>query len=67
MRIGEILKIERNKRKMTQQEIADYLHIARAAYTLYETGTNTPTTENILKLAELYNCSTDYLLGRYKS
>ena len=65
MKICEILKAERMKRKMTQEEVAQYLNIGRVAYTLYETGKNIPTTESILKLAELYNVSTDYLLGRY--
>ena len=60
-----ILRAERLKRAKTQQQIADYLHITREAYTLYETGKNMPTTENLIKLADLYNCSVDYLLGRY--
>lgn len=66
METKEILKMERLNRNMTQQEIADYLKIGRVSYTMYETGKNTPTTENIIKLADLYNVSTDYLLGRKK-
>lgn len=66
MKTNEILKTERTKRGYTQQQIADILNVSRVAYTLYENGKNTPTTDNILKLAELYNVSTDYLLGRYK-
>lgn len=65
MEIKDILKTERKKQGKTQQQIADILNMARASYAKYETGANTPTTENILKLAKLYNCSTDYLLGRY--
>lgn len=64
--IKDILKKLRKENKYTQQQIADKLCISRAAYSLYETGTNTPTIENILKLAEIYKVSTDYLLGRYK-
>ena len=65
MEIKDILIQERKKRGLTQAEVAKILNIGRVAYTLYETGKNIPTTESILKLAELYNCSTDYLLGRY--
>ncbi len=65
MEIKDILKLERKKQDKTQQQIADYLNMARGSYAKYETGANTPTTDNILKLAKLYNCSTDYLLGRY--
>ncbi len=65
MDIKDILKNERKKRGLTQQNIADHLKMERGSYAKYETGANIPTTENIIKLAELYNVSTDYLLGRY--
>lgn len=60
----DILTEERKKRGYTQEDVAKYLNIARGSYAKYETGTNTPTTENIIKLADLYSLSTDYLLGR---
>ena len=63
MKTKDILRIERLKRNLTQEDIAKYLNIARASYAQYETGKNTPTTENIIKLAELYRVSTDYLLN----
>lgn len=65
MEIKDILIEERKKRGLTQAEVAKILNIGRVAYTLYETGKNVPTTDNILKLADLYKVSTDYLLGRY--
>lgn len=58
-----ILRIERIKRGYTQEDVAQYLNMGRASYAQYETGKNTPTTENIIKLAYLYNVTTDYLLG----
>jgi len=64
METKDILRNEREKRNLTQKQVAEYLHISREAYTVYETGKNTITTENLIKLAELYNCTTDYLLGR---
>jgi transcriptional regulator with XRE-family HTH domain len=65
MEIKEILKTERIKHNLSQQEIADYLKVKRETYTMYEIGKNIPPTYNIIKLADLYKCSTDYLLGRY--
>lgn len=59
----DILKMERIKRGLTQEDIAKMLNMARASYAQYETGKNIPTTENIIKLAEIYRLSTDYLLG----
>lgn len=66
MEVKEILKAERQKHQMTQQQVADYLQIARGSYAKYETGANTPTTDSLVKLADLYKCSVDYLLGRFK-
>lgn len=66
MDVKDILKTERKKHQMTQQQIADYLKMARGSYAKYETGANMPTTEALIKLADLYKCSVDYLLGRYK-
>lgn len=66
MEINEILKKEREERNLTQQEMAEKLNISRVAYTLYETGKNTPTIENLKKIADLYNVSLDYLAGRYE-
>ena len=63
MKTKDILRIERLKRNLTQEDVAKILNIARASYAQYETGKNPPTTESIIKLAELYRVSTDYLLG----
>lgn len=66
MTIAERLKEERIKNKLTQQEVANYLNIGRVSYTMYETGKNIPTTESLIKLADLFKCSIDYLVGRYE-
>ena len=58
----DILKLERIKRGWTQEDVAKMLNMGRASYAQYETGKNTPTTENIIKLAKIYNVTTDYLL-----
>jgi transcriptional regulator with XRE-family HTH domain len=64
--LRETLIEERKKHKMTQQEVADYLNMARGAYAQYETGKNVPPVTTLTKIAELYKCSVDYLLGRFK-
>lgn len=50
--------------KWTQQFIAQQVEVARVTYTSYENGTKTPPTDILLKLAIIFNVSTDYLLGR---
>lgn len=49
---------------MTQKQIATYLGIKQNVYSRYERGFQTIPLEHLIKLADLYNVSTDYLLGR---
>ena len=47
----------------TQQDMADLLHINRRTYAAYENGVNAVPLDILVKLAELYHTSADYLLG----
>lgn len=49
--------------QMTQRQVADIMGVERSTYTYYELGKSKPNIELIVKLAQLYNVSTDYLLG----
>lgn len=51
----------------TQKEIADYLHIKQTTYSKYELGKINIPVEMLEKLADYYNVSVDYLLGRTKN
>jgi transcriptional regulator with XRE-family HTH domain len=59
------LKEKRQKFKLTQQQIADALKINQVTYQGYEKGKHEPDLKTLLKLADLFETSTDYLLGRY--
>ncbi|MBT9282088.1 MAG: helix-turn-helix domain-containing protein [Hydrogenibacillus schlegelii] len=54
----------RKSRGLTQQEIADKLKISRSTYAQYELGRRRPDYETLLGLANIFNVSIDYLLGR---
>lgn len=58
------LKILRKEKKVTQSELADILGIARTTYANYEQGTREPDNTTLNKLADFFEVSTDYLLGR---
>ena len=65
----EVLNFEniRNLRidnSYTQQQIADYLNIKQNTYSQYETGALNYPVDILMKLADLYDVSVDYLLGR---
>ncbi len=47
-----------------QQEVADYLNIKQTTYSKYELGKINIPIEIFVKLADYYNVSVDYLLGR---
>ena len=58
------LKELRTEAGLTQKEIADKLKIGQNSYSNWEKGIRTPIFPTLEKLAELFNVSTDYLLGK---
>ena len=58
------LKDLREDRNMTQQAIAERLHIRQNTYSQYENGVRQIPIELLCALADLYSTSVDYLLGR---
>lgn len=55
----------RIKKNMTQGEIAYSIGVARTTCAGYETGQNEPDLKTLVKIADLYGVSLDYLAGRY--
>lgn len=49
---------------LSQKQIAEILGMSQTGYSKYETGENDIPTVILIKLADFYNTSTDYLLGR---
>ncbi len=47
----------------TQKEVAEYLFCDQSLYSKYERGVRDVPVNIIIKLAKLYNTSTDYILG----
>ena len=54
----------REDNDITQKALADHLHIRQNTYSQYETGVISLTAEVLIKLADYYNVSVDYLLDR---
>ena len=52
----------REDNDMTQQEVADYLNTSQTMYARYERGANELPIRHLIKLAELYGVSVDYIL-----
>ena len=54
----------REDKDLTQKDIANILNISQRGYSHYETGNNDIPTEMLIRLADFYGTSVDYLLGR---
>ena len=57
------LRYLRGYNAVTQREIADALCIDRSTYAYYELGRTEPSLLMLVRLAKLYDVTTDYLLG----
>lgn len=58
------LKKIRQEHKLTQIELANMLGISQKSYSHWETQKTEPNYENLVKLADLFEVSLDWLFGR---
>lgn len=58
------LKDLREDKDMTQTQVSEVLGIQQTVYSRYERGFQTIPVEHLIKLADFYEVSTDYILGR---
>ncbi|MED0665755.1 helix-turn-helix domain-containing protein [Bacillus badius] len=65
--LGDRLKELRQQRKLTQEEFAQKMGISRGTYAHYEINKRQPDYGTLQKIADFYNVTTDYLLGRTDS
>lgn len=54
----------REDRDLKQKDVAQMLGMSQTGYSKYETGENDIPTQILIKLADFYNTTVDYLLGR---
>lgn len=54
----------RKENKKTQEEIANYLYVRQTTYSKYERGAINIPIDVIIRLADYYDVSVDYLVGR---
>ncbi|MGF6990381.1 transcriptional regulator with XRE-family HTH domain [Lachnospiraceae bacterium PM6-15] len=64
MDLGSKISNLRKKLKMNQREFAKAIGVSNGAVAMWETNKRQPDLETLLKLANFFNVSTDYLLGK---
>jgi len=62
--LGSRLKSLRGKKKITQRELAQVLKVPRDTVANWEINRGTPNIETISEIADYFDVSADYLLGR---
>lgn len=64
LKLPERLHSLRKERKLTQEDTAKELKIALSSYRRYESGGREPTASVLVQMADFYDVSLDYLVGR---
>ena len=59
----ERMKALRKEYKLTQQQLAYELNVSRSCIASWETGDRIPNIQNLKDMTDLYNVTSDYLLG----
>ena len=62
--VGERLRALREAMKMTQSQVGELLGVPQTSVFRYENGTHTPTAEGLLRYADYFDVSLDYIFGR---
>jgi transcriptional regulator with XRE-family HTH domain len=60
---GKRLKALRKREKMSAEELAEYLGVGRQQIVRYEAEQTEVTSDKVLKIAQFFDVTTDYLLG----
>ena len=62
MNIERIIEL-REKKGLSQSELAEQIGVTRQAVNAYEKGTRQPSPAVIVNIAKVLDCTTDYILG----
>lgn len=63
MKTGEKIRYLRTKNNITSKQLSKILDISESSISLYENGKRTPNIELIIRIADFFKVSTDFLLG----
>lgn len=64
MKIGEMILKKRQAAGMTQEQLAAQVPCSRTIIAQYEIGLKTPSVSIVARLADVFGCTVDELIGR---
>ena len=64
MDFKNIILALRNERGFSQEQLAKVLHVSKSTVAMWETGQRLPSVEKYEEIADYFNVSIDYLMGR---
>jgi transcriptional regulator with XRE-family HTH domain len=64
---GKRLKELRNEKDLTQEKLGQIFNVRKGTISNWENGNRFPNEETLIKLADFFDVSVDYLLGRTDS
>ena len=59
----ERIRLLRENKNITQQKLAEYLHVSQRTYSRYELGQHDIPTELLIEISNFHGVSVDYILG----
>lgn len=62
--LGKRIKELRVEKGLTLKKLGEKLNLGESTMSMYESGNRNPDYDTLSKIAEIFNVSTDYLLGR---
>jgi len=60
---GDRVRQRRNQMRLSQEDLGDYIGSSQRQVSRYESGVNSPTGDVIVRMAEVLDTTTDWLLG----
>ena len=62
--VGANIATNRKNMNMTQRQLAEQLGITQPSYIRYDNGSSEPNIDTLIKIADMFDVSVDYLIGR---
>lgn len=63
-RFGQALRTLRNKRRLTEQQLADAVGLTKSTISMYESSCRLPSYGALERIADYFDVSMEYLFGR---